>query len=107
MDPIFARKRWTPQFRKIAAAAVLIGASLLPAFSAYGSDSWPSTPGTQRSTVALPLPSIPYLEATPWLNWAPYRNGLKVDTLQLPRSPQQKSTDDELRPWWARDLPIS
>jgi len=51
-----------------------------------------------RSEAALRLPKNPYLETTPWLEWTPYRHGLKVDTLQLPRSPFEDSIADNAAP---------
>src|SRR5689334_22136855 len=63
---------------------------LLPV-PAHGHDSMGRDTGS-RSDVVLRLPKNPYLQTTPWLEWTPYRGGLKVDTLRLPRSPFEDAT---------------
>jgi hypothetical protein len=109
-QPIFApaekQKLRTSRFCKTACAAVLTVVALLPAFPAHGSDGHQARSTGLQSTVALPLPPIPYLETTPWLSWRPFRNGLKVDTLQMPRSPHEWPPEDDLY-WPPLALPIS
>ena len=70
---------------------VVTGLALLLPAPAHGHDGLARDRGS-RSEVVLRLPKDPYLETTPWLEWTPYRHGLKVDTLQLPRSPFDDAT---------------
>ncbi len=97
-------KFWTSRPRAIAYAAVVAAAAMLPALPARGSDAPPSGIRAERAAAALPLPATPYLETTPWLSWEPYRNGLKVDTLQLPRLRFNGAVDDD---FCRQRLPIS
>lgn len=70
---------------------VVSALTFLPPVPAHGHDGT-ARDSVSRSEVVLRLPKIPSLETTPWLEWAPYRHGLKVDTLQLPRSPFEDAT---------------
>jgi len=93
---------------QIAGALIFVGAALLPTFPAHGKDaSAIANSLVKRPADALPLPPIPYLETTPWLEWAPLRNGLKIDTLQLPAPPLGEPADDELCRHRSGGLPIS
>ncbi len=99
-------KFWISRSRGVAYAVALAAAALLPAVPAHGSEAPASGMMVQRGAAALRLPATPYLETTPWLNWEPYRHGLKVDTLLLPASP----LDHRLDGHWHRiplDLPTS
>ena len=100
-------KFWTSRPRAIAYAAVVAAAAMLPAVPARGSDAPASVTMAQRAAAALPLPAIPYLETTPWLSWEPYRHGLKVDTLQLPRLRVNGAVDDDFCRQRPLGLPIS
>lgn len=93
---------------RTAGALIVVAAALLPTFPADGKDASAAVRSLiQRPVDALPLPPIPYLETTPWLEWAPIRNGLKVDTLQLPAPPFGGASDDELCRHRTVGLPIS
>jgi len=79
----FFRPCWT----RLMSAILFVAAAVLPAFPAHGMESPIVRQVNQGAAGALPLPPILHLETTPWLDWAPIRNGLKIDTLQLPRAP--------------------
>ncbi len=104
--PAVNPKAWMSRSRSMACAALLAAATMLPAWPAHGSDG-PTSGTPVRQSAALPLPEIPYLQTTPWLGWAPYRNGLKIDTLQLPRSPFDDAVDHDMCPRPPAALPIS
>jgi hypothetical protein len=99
-------KFWTSRPHAIAYAVVVIAAAILPAVPARGSDA-PAPVMMVKRAAALPLPGIPYLETTPWLSWEPYRQGLKVDTLQLPRLWFNGEVDDDFCRQRPLGLPIS
>jgi hypothetical protein len=92
---------------RIVGTAVLLATALLPTFPAYGMDTPAPTPSVRRSVDALPLPPIPYLHAMPWLEWAPILNGLKIDTLQLPRTPLDGAVGDDICSHRSVALPTS
>ncbi len=81
------RRLSRPRWIRLTSAVLFVAAALLPVFPAHGMESSKVKQVNQGPAGTLPLPPIPHLETTPWLDWAPIRNGLKIDTLQLPRAP--------------------
>jgi hypothetical protein len=102
------RKASTARLIRSAAALLLILASVLPAVPALGMDGLAQKPTVQRPPTSFPLPPIPFLETTPWLEWMPIKNGLKIDTLQLPRTPfDGRFVGDGRSPHRTVALPVS
>ena len=71
------------------------------------SDETRPSPIARYPTVVLPLPANPYLETTPWLDWMPLRDELKIDTLQLPCGTLENMANDDVCRHRSADLPIS
>jgi hypothetical protein len=71
---------------KVGLTSILFAITFIVPMPAHGRDAEPGAIA-RKSEVILPLPANRYLETMPWLEWVPYRRGLKVDTLQLPRLP--------------------
>ena len=96
-----------PRLLRIAGGFVLLAAIFLPVFPALGTDSPAPWPIARYPTVVLPLPANPYLETTPWLDWMPLRDELKIDTLQLPCGTLENMANDDVCRHRSADLPIS
>ena len=92
---------------RIAGAATFVAVALLPIVPAHGSEGQPPQQPTTRTVAPLPLPAIPYFEKAPWLSWPSFGKGLKVDTLQLPRSPLDGTADEDISHQQQFSVPVS
>jgi hypothetical protein len=63
--------------------ALLASALSMPSVAAWGLNSAPKAAAAKSNDV-LPLPPIPHLESTPWMQWNATAPMLRIDTLMAP-----------------------
>jgi len=63
--------------------ALLASALAMPSVAARGMSSAPKS-AAAKSNGVLPLPPIPHLESTPWMQWNATAPMLRIDTLMAP-----------------------
>jgi hypothetical protein len=63
--------------------ALLASALAMPSVAAWGMNS-ASKAAAAKSNDVLPLPPIPHLESTPWMQWNATAPMLRIDTLMAP-----------------------
>jgi hypothetical protein len=73
----------TPRVVRHLFTALLALALAMPSVAAWGMNSAPKA-AAAKSNDRLPLPPIPYLESTPWMQWNATAPMLRIDTLMAP-----------------------